>query len=272
MLATAASRAEVKVIATWLYELKPAVLYPVTILLIAGAAELGRQLGKRFPREEAGSPHIGTLTGAAIGLVGLLLAFSFSIAVSRYEARRNWVLEEANAISSTANFALMLPQPAQKPILDLLRAYTEVRIGLDIPFDPAKLDKDVARSLDLQTRLWQQAVAVTALAPQSLPAYRFVASLNEVNNIHERRVTALRYNVPAPVMLVLVGVAMVAMGFTGYLAGVSGAKRRMANLIMSVTVAALILLIVDLDRPSRGIILVPTTPLIDALQSMPGNP
>ena len=271
MIATVAYRAEVKVIAAWLYELSPAVLYPVTVLLVAGAAELGMLFGKRFPREEAGSPHIGTLTGAAIGLVGLLLAFSFSIALSRYETRLNWVLEEANAISSTANFTLMLPQPAQKPILDLLRAYTEVRIGLDIPFDPAKLDKDIARSVDLQNRLWQQAIAMTALAPQSLPAYRFVASLNEVNNIHERRVTALRYDVPAPVIVVLVGVAMVAMGFTGYLAGVSGANRRMANLIMSVTVAALILLIIDLDRPSRGLILVPTTALIEALHGMQGN-
>jgi hypothetical protein len=263
-----ASRAEVKVSVAWLYELDPAVLYPVTIILIAGAAELGKQLGKRFPAAEASSPDLGTLTGAALGLVGLLLAFTFSIALSRYEARRNWVLEEANAISSTANFALMLPQPVQKPILALLRDYTEVRIGLGIPFDQAKLDRDIARSLDLQTRLWQQAIAVTAAAPQSLPTYRFVASVNEMNNIHERRVTALRYHVPAMVMFVLVGVAMVAMGFTGYLAGVSGVKRRVADLIMSSTVAALILLIVDLDRPSRGVIHVPTTPLIDALQGI----
>ena len=165
----------------------------------------------------------------------------------------------------------MLPQPMQRPILDLLRDYTEVRTGLDIPFDPAKFERDIARSVDLQTRLWQQAVAVTATAPQSLSAYRFVASLNEVNNIHERRITALRYNVPTPVMMVLVGAAMVAMGFTGYLAGGIGAKRRIGNLIMSATVAILILLIVDLNRPARGVILVPTTPLIDALQGIPGN-
>lgn len=256
---------------TLFYDLNPAVLYPLTILLIAGAAELGRLLAKRFPHDEAGSPDLGTITGAALGMVGLLLGFSFSIALSRYDVRRSWVLEEANAISSTANFALMLPQPAQKPILDLLRDYTEVRIGLGIPFDPAKQDKDIARSVDLQNKLWQQAMAVTAAAPQSLPAYRFVASLNEVNNIHERRITALRYHVPSAVMVVLVGIAMVAMGFTGYLAGGRGAKRHLANLIMAGTIATLILLIVDLDRPARGVIVVPTTPLIDALQGMQGG-
>lgn len=258
-------------IVTWLYGLSPPVLYPIVILLVAGAAELGMFLSRRIHRDEAAGSDIATHTGAALGLVGLLLAFSFSIAMSRYEARRDGVLEEANAISSTANFALMLPQPAQKTIIDLLRDYTAVRIGLGIPFDPAKLNRDIARSIDLQNKLWQQAIAATAAAPNSLPAYRFVASLNEMNNMHERRITALRYNIPPPVMFVLVGAAMVAMGFTGYLSGASGVKRRVVTLIMCGTVATLIVMITDLDRPARGFILVPTTPLIDALQGIPGN-
>jgi hypothetical protein len=60
---------------------------------------------------------------------------------------------------------------------------------------------------------------VTTAAPQSLPAYRFVASLNEMNNIHESRLTALRYHVPGAVTALLIAVAMVATGFTGYHAG-----------------------------------------------------
>ena len=107
-----------------LYEADFSVLYPVTIILIAGAAEIGAWLGRQSRRTTDEKPETGTLTGAALGL----LAFSFSLALSRYEARRNWVLEEANAIGSSANFALMLPEPAQKPILDLLRAYTARRL------------------------------------------------------------------------------------------------------------------------------------------------
>ena len=167
---------------------------------------------------------INTLAGAALGLLALLLAFSFSLALSRYEARRLLVLEEANAIGSTANFALMLPDPAQKPILGMLRDYAAVRTGLGMLYDPEKFQRDVRRSLELQARLWQQAVAVTAAAPQSLPSYRFVGSLNEMNNIHERRVTALNQHVPGAVMFLLVGVAMVAMGFTGYHTVVDAAR------------------------------------------------
>jgi hypothetical protein len=251
-----------------LYETDFTVLYPLTIVLIVGAAEVGAWLSGRARRSADEMPETGTLTGAALGLLALLLAFSFSLALSRYEARLNWVLEEANAIGSTANFALMLPQPTQKPILDLLRAYTAVRIGLDVPYDPAKLERDIVRSLELQNQLWQQAVAVTAAAPQSLPAYRFVASLNEMNNIHERRLTALRYHIPEAVIFLLTVVAMVATGFTGYHAGARGSGGRVATLIMSVTIAVVIMLVIDLDRPARGFIQVPVQALIDAQQSI----
>lgn len=248
----------------WLNDVTLAVLCPIAIVLIAGAAEIGNRIGLRSRGAETEAPDIGTLTGAALGLLALLLAFSFSIALSRYDARRTMVLEESNAIGSTANFALMLPEPAQRPILSLLREYTDVRIGLGVPYDPPKLQRDITRSLDLQTKLWQQAVAVSTAAPQSLPVFRFVASLNEMNNIHERRLTALRYTVPSAVLFMLIGVAMVAMGFTGYNAGVTGARRRPATTIMAVTVAVLIMLVIDLDRPARGLIQVPMQPLIDA--------
>jgi hypothetical protein len=163
----------------------------------------------------------------------------------------------------------MLPKASREPILSLLRDYTEVRVGLGTPFNPTKLAQDVARSSDLQTQLWQYATTLTAENPQSLPAYRFVASLNEVNNIHERRLMSLRNHIPAAVMLMLVGSAMVAMGFTGYNAGVAGARRGLTTLIMSITIALLIILVVDLDRPYRGLIQVPAQALIDAKQSLP---
>jgi hypothetical protein len=258
-----------KVILETLYELDMRVLYPAVIVLMATAAELGHFIGWRTRRRDPEHSDLGTLTGAALGLLALLLAFGFSIALSRYEARRAMVLEEANAIGSTANFALMLPSQAQQPVLGLLREYTLVRVGLGIPFDPEKFQQDIARSVDLQARLWRQAVAVTAADPQSLPAYRFVGSLNEMNNVHERRLTALRFHIPAAVVFTLASVALVAMGFAGYNAGVTGTRRYYPSLIMAVTVGVLIVLVMDLDRPSRGLIQVPVQPLIDAANGIP---
>jgi hypothetical protein len=253
----------------FLYELNFAILYPVVMILIVGATELGHRTGLRLREMEPRRPDLGTLTGAALGLLALLLAFSFSIALSRFDARRDLVLQEANAIGSTANFALMLPEPARQPVLSLLRDYTAVRIGLGITPGQSRLEHAIARSLDLQARLWQQAVAVTQAEPQSLPVYRFVASLNEVNNIHERRITALRYHVPIEVVFMLTAVALVAMAFAGYNAGITGTQRSLPPLIMAVTVAALIVLVVDLDRPHSGLIQVPNQALVDAAQSLP---
>ena len=103
-------------ILNWLYECDLAVLYSLTVVLIAGAAQLGILIGRRLSGNETRSGDINTVTGAALGLLALLLGFSFSLALSRFDVRRTLVLEEANAIGSTANFALMLPEPTQRPI------------------------------------------------------------------------------------------------------------------------------------------------------------
>ena len=112
--------------------------------------------------------------------------------------------------------------------------------------------------------MWQQAVTAATAAPQSLPANRFVGALNEMNNVNESRLTALRYHVPGAVTLLLIAVAMVATGFTGYYAG-----NRVTTFLMSLTIAAVILLVIDLDRPGTGLINVPVQALIDAQQAIP---
>ncbi|MGA2636332.1 hypothetical protein [Methylocella sp.] len=245
-----------------IFELNIFAIYAAIIILVAGAAEVGNWIGRRFRKPGAEGADIGTLTAAALGLLALLLAFSFSIALSRFDARRDMVLEEANAIGSVANFARLLPQDTQTPILSLLRDYAAVRLALGDASD-AKRQDDIARSLDLQGRLWREAAAASAAAPQSLPAYSFANALNELTNIHERRLANLRYHVPPAVIFMLIGVAIVAMGFTGYNSGFLGARRRAPDLIMSVTIALLIMLVLDLDDPRRGLIQVPVQPLVD---------
>ena len=137
----------------------------------------------------------------------------------------------------------MLPTHAQPQILGLLRDYIAVRIGLGVPYDPAKLERDAAKSTDLLTRLWQQAVAVSE--PQSLPANRFINSLDEMTKIQERRLHALLYHVPNAVVLMLLGVAMVAVGFTGYHVGLTETRPRLGTLIIAVTVAVVIVGVID---------------------------
>jgi len=241
-------------------------LYPIVIVSLVGAAELGGWFGRRLRRESENSEPMTTLTASALGLLALLLAFSLSHALSRYEVRRSLVLEEANAIDSTARLATMLPKEAQPAILDLLREYVGVRLGLRGTYDPAQLERDVAKSREVLSELWRQAVAVSE--PQSLPAHRFINSLDEMTKIQERRLESAQYYVPNAVLLMLLGVAIIAVGFTGYQSGATQRHLHVATLMMAVTIAVVIVLVVDLDQPARGFIRVPTQALVDVAKEI----
>jgi hypothetical protein len=242
-------------------------LYLIVIIWLAVSAELGFRVGQGHRKHKYRSEDLGTLTASTLGLLALLLAFSLSHALSRYEARRALVLDEANAIESTANLALMLPMEARAPILSTLHDYVAVRIGLGIPYDPAKLDHDAAKSRDLLTTLWQKAAAVSD--PQSLPAHRFINSLGEMTKIQEQRLISLRYYVPNALLLVLLGVATVAMGFTGYQSGLTQTRLQMGTVALALTIAVVIVLVIDLDQPARGFVRVPAQALMDVANRIP---
>lgn len=246
-------------------------LVSMTVLLfvlLVFASEFGTWLGQRS-RARGEDRDASSMATAALGLLALLIAFSYSMAVARYDLRRQVVLEEANAIGSTVNFALMLPDADRAPIVDDLRRYTELRLALGAPYAPNRLEDDIALSSKLQGGLWTKAVAVSRAAPDGLPGYRFIMSLNEMNNVGEKRITALRNHVPVVILLMLAGTAGVALGFAGYSAGAAGIRRRVGMAVMSLLVAMLISLTQDLQRPDRGTVEVSTQPLRDALAAIP---
>ncbi len=194
---------------------------------------------------------------------------TYSLSLGRYDARRTMVLEEANAIGTTANYAMMLPADHHAPVIAMLRSYTKLRIGLGAPYDEGKFTQDIASSNILLSRLWHQATAVTTEQPQSLAAYRFVSALNEQTNIAESRLTALRNHVPITVLAVLAAIAMLSLGFAGYSSTLGGFDRYVGLTIMAAAITMLICLTIDLDRPERGSIEISVQPLVDALNGFP---
>ena len=241
------------------------IIYPLVMILFVGSAVLGFQLGVRARGKEK-SEDMTTLTASSLGLLALLLAFSLSHALSRYETRRGLILDEANAIGSTAHFASMLPAQARVPILSLLREYVTLHITIGRPYDPTKLEHDVAKSNELLTKLWQCAAEVSE--PPSLTSNRFIISLDEITKIQERRLTSAYYYVPSAILFVLIGLGVVAIGFTGYQSGLTHSHLRAATLIMAVMLAIMIGLVVDLDQPVRGFIQIPTKALADVAKQI----
>jgi hypothetical protein len=195
------------------------------------------------------------------------------MALSRYEARRDAVLNEANAIGTTALRARLLREPHRTEVLNLLREY--VRIRLDItrrPASQAELMAAIDRSNELQEALWQKAEAVSAKDNSMVPTGLFIQTLNEMIDNQGKRLAALRNRVPNIVPLVLFGIAAVASAFAGYASGSDAKRTRLPVYTTGAVVVAVIMLILDLDRPGGGFIEISQQPMIDTAASIAAFP
>jgi hypothetical protein len=225
--------------------------------ILLGVTVAGLLLGRRLG---AHSEHLreplGVLQGALVGFMGLVLAFGLSLAVGRYEARRADVVAEANAIGTTYLRAQTLAEPVRTDSLVLLRGYTAVSIAIsDTVPGSAEHERAIAESESYQDRLWN-------LAGQAL---------NEMFDAQADRVYGLSNRVPTAVLVLeVVGAAVALSALALHLAtfgrGVS------TVLIASLLVTVLLTVTLDLDRPTRGLIRVPPTPLVDVSTSMDSAP
>lgn len=249
--------------------------YALTSILIASlavmvvASELGRLLGKR--EESRDRANVSTLEGAVLGLLALMIGFTFAMALSRFDGRRDGVLSEANAIGTTALRARLLPTPHDAEVLKLLQEYVQVRLDItqQIP-TTAQLHSAIKRSNALQEELWQEAMTVAAVDKEVVPTGLFIQALNDMIDNHEKRLTALRTRVPNSVLLALYGVATISSAFAGYASGLGARPSRLPIYVMILLVGGVILLIQDLDRPSTGFITVSQQPMVDTAASIRG--
>ncbi|MCW5705213.1 MAG: hypothetical protein KIT82_21850 [Bradyrhizobium sp.] len=235
-------------------------VFLVSVIAIVLAGETGRWLGRRSPAQ--GADSVSTLEGAILGLLALMIGFTFAMALSRFEARRDAVLIEANAIGTTALRARLLPAPHNRQTLQLLGDYVKLRLDITRHMPSAvELDTMVRRSSTIQEALWQQVKAVTARDNAMVPTGLFIQSLNEMIDNQEKRLLAARNRLPAVILYALYGVAIVAIGFAGYANGLQARRSRLPVYLVGILVAAMIILIQDLDRPGAGFIRVGQEPM-----------
>jgi hypothetical protein len=219
--------------------------------------EVGRRIGvARLRRDPEGlTKGAGAAEGAVFALLGLLLAFTFSGAASRFEARRFYIDSEANAIGTAYLRLDLLSEEAQPPLRDLFRRYTENRTtvyqGTDIDAVPRKLAEGAA----LQADIWKQAVAACRLpGSASQAAMLLLPALNEMIDITATRVTATNNHPPGIIYLLLVTMSLIGAMLVGY--GTSANKDR--SLLHQGTFALVtslaIFVIVDLEYPRLGLI------------------
>jgi hypothetical protein len=242
-------------------------IFVVSILVILAASEIGRRLGLIASRR--GRENISTLEGAILGLLALMIGFTFSMALSRFEARRDAVLNEANAIGTTALRARLLPAPHNTDSLKLLQEYIQIRLDLTrrMP-SPSEMTSAITHSNAIQEALWQQVKAVAAKDNAIVPTGLFIQTLNEMIDNQQKRLSALFNRVPNIVLIALYGIAIVSSALAGYGSGLEVQRSRLPIYAMGVLVSAVILLIQDLDRPGAGFITVSQQPMLDTAASI----
>jgi hypothetical protein len=239
------------------------------LAVIGGATALGYALGRHLRHHEAKLREpFGVLQAALLGVVGLILAFGLSLALGRYEDRRAATVAEANAIGTSYLRAQLIAEPARKRSLDLFPHYADlaIRVSHEVP-GSSRMRRTTAAEGVLQRRLWHLAGESIAAAPLATGPRLYVDSLNETFDSQSARLSALTNRVPGAVLALEVIGAAIAMGLLALHIAVLG-RGLVAMLAAAALVTLLLLVTFDLDRPTRGLIKVPDTPLVAARASM----
>jgi hypothetical protein len=243
-------------------------LFLVFFVVLALAMESGYRLGRwrRSVISDEKEQPVGAMVASILGLVALVLGFTFSLAAARFDARRMAVLEEANAIGTTYLRARLLPEPEREEIAKLLREYVAVRIAGTQGGDA---DEALARSEELHELLWAHAASAASKDYGSVMTGVFIQSLNETIDLHAKRVlVGLRSRIPLVIWAGLYGLAVLAMAAVGYQAALAATRRSPMMLGLVLTFSVVLLLIADLDRGQEGLLRISQQSMLDLQKSM----
>lgn len=239
----------------------------VLLAVLILASRIGILL--RMRTGHAGDDDGGYILSAALGLLALLIGFTFSLALSRYEMRRDLVLKEANAIGTTYLRADLTPEPFRSQLRTLLRRYVDARLALaDGGEDASAIGRAEAQADQLQQQLWSTTVAAIPHIDPPVAVPLLTATVNETIDLAASRKAALAARLPSSVVLALLVYAAISAGILGYV--IQGNRRgsQISAVLLFVLLTLAITLILDLDRPRTGSITVSQAPMLDLKASI----
>jgi hypothetical protein len=245
-------------------------LFSILIVCLFGFSEVGHRVGLKIyeTHDERRRSQIDGVQTAILGLLGLLLAFTFAMATGRYDRRHDLVEKEANAISTAWQSAGFLPEQHQAPVKQMLRDY----IGLHLKYeelvdDSNQLAEGKRLTSQKETALWEHARAAAIEAPTPI-TQSFISALSDMSNTAGERFDALRNLIPSLVWLLLIVVASVGCFTSSYGSGAQGARSFFTSLLLPGIITVVVMLIYDLSHSQQGFIHVSQQPMIDLKTSM----
>jgi hypothetical protein len=225
------------------------------------ALEVGYRGGRKDSKEAGGAvvAQIGVIQAALLGLLGLLLAFSFAAAGTRFMERQDLIVQEANAIGTATLRSDLIAEPFRSDLHAALKSYTALRlssaarIGTDL--DPELL----AQMERHQELMWRAATAGVEARPEAMLAV--LDPVNAVIDVHSSRLAARRKHLPVLVLTLLVSCSVLSVGVIGYGCGLSRQRHLIMTGSLALLVGAALWITIDLDRPRQGWIRLSDAPL-----------
>jgi hypothetical protein len=245
-----------------------AVYVGLVIAMLLGA-EVGFRVGI-WMQDRSDNPGEGKMTGAVVGgmlgLMAFMMAFTIGIVITQQGDRKAMVVEEANAIETAWLRAGLLEEPDLSAARPLLQEYTEIRIAA--ANDLSQLAPMLRRSEEIHNELWAMMEESVRRGYESDIMGMAISSVNDVIAVHSSRLFVANLRLPRILGILLI----LATVFSFMLVGIASSSDRKrdtaAMIIFAMVFAAVLIVIVDLDRPQEGLLTVPQTAMIDLLRKI----
>lgn len=242
-------------------------VYLIMMVLVLIAAEIGFRIGRWLKRRDPSTGAIsGVVVGGLLGLMAFLMAFTIGIVINQDGGRKAMVVTEANAVGTAWLRASFLDEPYQTSTRDLLQEYVTVR--LEAASDPSKLASTVTRSEEIHGELWSIVTENVRQGNDSDIMGLFVESINEVIDVHLLRLTAANLRLPRLFGIVLFVATLLSFLLVGVANSADGKRDFAAIFLFALAFVAVLMIIVDLDRPQEGFLSVSQSAMSDLLKQM----
>ena len=241
------------------------------LALMFAANEVGYRLGRGPRADEPEGSHAvtNTLKGSIIGLVALLLGFSYSITSSKFNQRQRLVLDEANAIGTCYLRAGLLAEPARSHIRTVLQRYTDVRIEhFERALEPGEYQRTTKAMDAAMVDLWSAVEDGVKADHELAHTSQIVPAANEVIDLSATRAWASHNQMPASVLFLLAVCMIISSGLVGHSSGQVGRRHLGLWIGLNILVMLVLFVVLDFDRPRRGLIQVNHAPLIELRESI----
>ncbi len=255
-----------------LYSHNSVVIAVTLFVVIMVANEAGfryaRILAKRS--DDGIKSQTNAIQAGMLGLLALLLGFSFTMALQRFDSRGVAVVEESNAIGTAYLRAQLLPEAKSIQAKSLLKKYVDLRVesGTIDMTDNFTRKAYMDKTLGLQDQLWRTALEAAKEDPAPTTSGLFIQSLNDVIDAFAKRQAALQKPVPQVVLYLLFSIFIISGCVLGYASGLGGGRPWLATLSMAGLIVLVIFIVIDLDRPRRGLIQIDQSTLVELATSL----